>query len=614
MILVLLVFLGGVLTILSPCILPVLPFVFARSERRFLTNGLPMLLGMAVTFAGIATLAAVGGAWAVRVNQYGRIVALVLLAAFAATLLSRRLADWLARPFVALGNRLMPPSSGQQANLGLVPSLLLGVATGLLWAPCAGPILGLVLTGAAISGPNTHTTVLLFAYAAGAVTSLGLAILAGGRVFAVLKKSLGAGEWVRRALGVAVLLAVAAIALGWDSSVLTRLSLAGTNRLEQSLIDTIDPSAAPRGGGMAMAVTNSAAAGDAMTGGNAMTGGGAMTGGSAMMMSGKRSDVLPIEGEMPSLDGATAWLNSPALTPQALRGKVVLVDFWTYSCINCLRALPYVKAWYDKYKDHGLVVIGVHAPEFAFEKNPDNVRRAVKDLGITYPVALDNDYAIWQGFNNQYWPAHYFIDSTGHIRGHHFGEGDYGESEQTIRRLLSEAGFTDLPPAGTETVSATGVQAAADEAQDQSPETYIGYGRAQSFSSPGGFLQDEPRSYAVPPALALNQWALAGTWTVEREKAVLGTAPGKIVFRFYARDLHLVLGPGRDGKPIRFRVRLDGAAPAANHGMDTDANGEGVIKEQRLYQLIRQSNGVGQHVFSIEFLDGDVQAYSFTFG
>jgi cytochrome c biogenesis protein CcdA/thiol-disulfide isomerase/thioredoxin len=371
MILVLLVFLGGVLTILSPCILPVLPFVFARSEQRFLTSGLPLLVGMAVTFAGIATLAAVGGAWAVRVNQYGRLFALVLLTVFAATLLSRRLADGLSRPFVALGNRLIPEVRGGDARGGLIPSLLLGVATGLLWAPCAGPILGLVLTGAAISGPNTRTTLLLFSYAAGAATSLAVAILAGGRVFAALKKSLGAGEWVRRGLGVAVLCAVAAIALGWDSTVLTRLSLAGTNRLEQSLIDKINPDVGQQGGSMTMAMSNTSMTNTSMTAGN------------AMMMAAKPSGGLPIEGETPSFSGATAWLNSPALTPEALRGKVVLVDFWTYSCINCLRALPYVKGWYEKYKNHGLVVIGVHAPEFAFEKNLSNVRRAVTDLGIT---------------------------------------------------------------------------------------------------------------------------------------------------------------------------------------------------------------------------------------
>jgi thiol-disulfide isomerase/thioredoxin len=525
---------------------------------------------------------------------------MALLAVFAVTLLSRRLADWMTRPLVALGNRLIPAGSGNDAKAGIVPSLLLGVATGFLWAPCAGPVLGLVLTGAAISGPNAHTTALLFAYAAGAATSLAIAILAGGRVFRALKKSLGAGEWIRRALGVAVLLAVAAIALGWDSSVLTRLSVAGTNRLEQSLIDAIKPESAATGNANSMAMTNS------------MTN--SMTGGQAMMMSGKSSGGLPIEGDMPSLSGATSWLNSPALSPEQLRGKVVLVDFWTYSCINCLRALPFVKSWYAKYKDHGLVVIGVHAPEFAFEKEPANVRRAVSDLGVTYPVALDNNYAIWQGFNNQYWPAHYFIDAAGHIRSHHFGEGNYEESERTIRQLLTEAGYTNLPPSGTQFSEASGVQAPADEVHDQSPETYIGYARAQNFRPPGGLVQDRLQNYAVPPALDLNQWALGGTWYVDKEKAALSKAPGKIAFRFYARDLHLVLGPGPAGRPIRFRVKLDGSAPGANHGADTDANGDGVIKEQRLYQLIRQAVGVSEHVFSIEFLDSDVHAYSFTFG
>lgn len=596
MLVVLLVFLGGVLTILSPCILPVLPFVFARSEQRFLTSGLPLLAGMSLTFAGIATLAAVGGAWAVRVNQYGRWIALVLLTAFAATLLSRRLADWMARPFVALGNRLAPQVGGGEARPGLISSALLGVATGLLWAPCAGPILGLVLTGAALSGPNTHTTLLLFVYAAGAAASLAVALLAGGRVFAALKRFLGAGEWVRRGLGVAVLAAVAAIALGWDSSVLTRLSLSGTNRLEQSLIDSIKPDiAAPAAGAAGPRSANSAT-------------------GAARL-----SEDLPIEGELPSLNGATAWFNSPALTPQMLRGKVVLVDFWTYSCINCLRALPYVKTWYEKYKDHGLVVIGVHAPEFAFEKDPANVERAIRDLGIAYPVALDDNYAIWQGFSNQYWPAHYFIDAAGHIRAHHFGEGNYQESEQIIRALLTQAGYKDLPPAGTQSAQALaaqtlGVQAPSDQAQDESPETYVGAARAQNFRSPGGLVQDRLQDYAAPTSLDLNQWALKGPWTVDAEKAVLHTAPGTILYRFHARDLHLVLGPGVGGKPIRFRVLLDGKPPGVNHGSDTDTNGVGVINEQRLYQLIRQSTSVGEHLFSIEFLDRSVQAYSFTFG
>jgi cytochrome c biogenesis protein CcdA/thiol-disulfide isomerase/thioredoxin len=594
MLLVLAVFLGGVLTILSPCIMPVLPFVFARSERRFATNGLPLLMGMSITFAGIATLATVGGAWAVRLNQYGRAVSLVLLAAVAATLLSTTLADWLARPFVALGNRLLPSNGGSERESGVLSSLLLGAATGLLWAPCAGPILGLVLTGAAISGPNTRTTLLLLAYAAGAATSLGLAIFAGRALFAALKKSLGAGEWIRRGLGAAVLLGVVAIAFGWDTTVLTRLSTTSTNKLEQTLIDGVKPAGSRDGNTMAM--SNSAAMSNSMAGAPAM------------------ANALPVEGDLPSLGGATAWLNSPPLDAAALRGKVVLVDFWTYSCINCLRSLPYIKSWYERYKDHGLVVIGVHAPEFAFEKDEANVSRAIKELGIYYPVAMDNNYAIWRGFDNHYWPAHYFIDGTGKIRSHHFGEGDYEESEQTIRELLTAAGFTNLPAAGGEVRGASGVQAAADMDSDESPETYVGYARAKSFVSLGGFTEDRAKSYALPPSLALNDWGLSGKWTVGGQQAELDTAGGRVVFRFVARDLHLVLGPGNGGKPVRFKVRMDGADPGASHGVDTDATGNGVVTEQRLYQLIRQAGDVGEHTFSIEFMDSGVQAYAFTFG
>ncbi|MGA2399862.1 MAG: cytochrome c biogenesis protein CcdA [Steroidobacteraceae bacterium] len=579
MILALIVFAAGVLTILSPCILPVLPFVFTRADRKFSTNGLPMLIGMAITFAGVATLAAVGGAWVVRFNQFGRAFALVLLAAFAATLLSRRLADALARPFVALGNRLIQAEGEPSRQDGIVTSLLLGVATGLLWAPCAGPILGLLLTGAALSGPTPRTTLLLLAYAAGAAASLAVAMLAGGRLVAALKRSLGAGEWVRRALGVAVLAAVAGIALGWDGSVLTRLSQGSTDRLEQTLL-----SYEGRGGAPATAPSGAPAA----------------------------QPVSDRGTPMPSLAGATGWLNSPPLTRESLRGKVVLVDFWTYSCINCLRALPYVKRWYAMYKDHGLVVIGVHAPEFAFERDPENVRRAVGELGITYPVAIDDDYAIWRGFSNQYWPAHYFIDASGDIRAHHFGEGDYEGSERIIRDLLTQAGYKDLPPSGS-APAAAGVEAAPDLEHVSSAETYLGYRRADGFRSPGGFADDRPKSYALPSSLELNEWGLLGRWTDDPEKAVLDAAPGKIEFRFLARDLHLVLGPGGD-QPVRFRVRLDGLPPGANHGVDTDAEGNGVIREQRLYQLIRQTSPVAPHTFSIEFLDSGVQAYSFTFG
>jgi thiol-disulfide isomerase/thioredoxin len=315
---------------------------------------------------------------------------------------------------------------------------------------------------------------------------------------------------------------------------------------------------------------------------------------------------------LPSLAGAVDWLNSPPLTTEGLKGKVVLIDFWTYSCINCLRAIPYVRAWADKYRDQGLVVIGVHAPEFAFEKSIKNVRAAVADLKIDYPIAIDNDYAIWRAFNNQYWPAHYFIDTDGRIRHHHFGEGDYEESEHVIQQLLAEAGKTGVST-GVVAVNALGAEAASDMLNVGSPETYVGYERAENFISPGGAVQDTRHVYtAVTPRL--NEWAVSGDWTIGKEDAMLNESGGSIVYRFHARDLHLVLGPGPDGKAVRFRVTIDGTAPGANHGIDVDADGQGAVTEERLYQLIRQSGTVTDHTFEIRFLDPGVQAYAFTFG
>jgi thiol-disulfide isomerase/thioredoxin len=311
------------------------------------------------------------------------------------------------------------------------------------------------------------------------------------------------------------------------------------------------------------------------------------------------------------LSGAVAWLNSPPLTAEGLKGKVVVIDFWTYSCINCLRSIPYVRAWAEKYKDHGLVVIGVHTPEFAFERNIDNVRTAVADLKIGYPVAIDNDYAIWRAFDNEYWPAHYFIDAQGHMRYHHFGEGEYDESERVIQRLLAEAGNSNVP-ADLVAVNASGAEAA-PSTSDQSPETYLGYNRADNFVSPGGIVEDESHVYeAATPQI--DQWFLTGDWTVKPENATLDAAGGRIAYRFHARDLHLVLGPAADGKPVKFRVTIDGAAPGANHGADTDADGQGVVEGQRLYQLIRQNGAITDRTFEIEFLDPGVQAYAFTFG
>jgi|GEM_PF-76953 len=335
--------------------------------------------------------------------------------------------------------------------------------------------------------------------------------------------------------------------------------------------------------------------------------------GGAMMSAQGASGPSKTEGALPDLKGATGWLNSKPLTPQGLRGKVVVVDFWAYSCINCLRAMPYVNAWYKHYKDSGLVVLGVHSPEFAFEKDIANVRAAVTKFGIQYPVALDNDMAIWKAFNNKFWPAHYFVDAKGQIRGHHFGEGKYAKSEREIRRLLVEAGAKDLPDP-LDDAAGEGVAAPADTASVASPETYVGYARAENFVSPGAFARDARKSYSIPPSLTLNQWALAGAWKVAREHARLDAAPGRIAFRFKARDLHLVLGPATAGKPVRFRVTLDGAPPKVDAGMDVDANGNGVVREHRLYQLIREKGPVSEQEFVIEFLDPGVDAYSFTFG
>jgi cytochrome c biogenesis protein CcdA/thiol-disulfide isomerase/thioredoxin len=563
-----LAYLAGVLTILSPCILPVLPFVFARADKPFVTSTLPLLFGMAVTFAGIATLAAVGGAWVVHANQAGRYVAIALFVLFGLALLFPAIADRMTAPVVALGNRLSDRANAQGATVGA--SLLLGVATGLLWAPCAGPILGLLLTTAAIQGASVETTLLLLAYALGAATSLAIALFAGGRIFAALKKSLGASEWIRRGLGAAVLAGAVVIALGLDTGLLTRISASSTQRLEQALLD--------------------------------MGGGGSTE--NAMM----ESDEAPALA--PALDGGVVWLNSPPLTIEQLRGNVVLIDFWTYSCINCLRTLPYVRAWAEKYRDSGLVVIGVHAPEFAFERDVGNVRRAARDLGVTYPVVLDNDFAIWRAYRNRYWPAHYFIDANGRIRHRHFGEGEYDNSERVIQQLLAEAGYET--PTDLVDPRARGAAAAPDNSRARTPETYLGSARREHFVS-AEQRTGAAYAYTIPATLGSNDWGLSGEWTVEREHAALARAGGAIIMRFRARDLHLVLAPGADGGPVRYRVTIDGRAPGAAAGMDVNAAGEGVVNEQRLYQLIR-GDGASERTFRIEFLDPGVQAFAFTFG
>lgn len=396
----LIAFLGGLLTVLSPCILPVVPFLFAGIDRTR-SSILLTLGGMVLTFALISSLAVVSSEWVIQANNAGRHVALVVMALFALSLISARISGWLASPFVLLGNRLDPQTRKMSGPLG---SLMIGVATGLLWAPCAGPILGVILTGAMLQGANAQTSLLLVAYGLGSALSLGTLIFAGRGLVNRLKASIPVTGWLRRATGFAVLAAALMISTGADKTLLAGASSEGVSVLEKGVLQSVPKVV------------------------------------EYLVSKAKAEPTLDnARGPMPSLSGAVEWLNSPALTSESLRGKVVLVDFWTYDCINCQHTLPYVKDWAQKYEKDGLVVIGVHTPEYGFERIISNVRDEVKKLGITYPVAIDNNYAIWRNFDNQYWPAHYLIDAKGQVRFTHFGEGRYETQEKMIQQLLQEA-------------------------------------------------------------------------------------------------------------------------------------------------------------------------------
>jgi len=395
----LIAFLGGILTVLSPCILPVVPFLFAGADRTR-SSILLTLGGMALTFAAVASLAVVSSEWVIQASNVGRHVALIVMVLFALSLISARVGDWLARPFVLLGNRLDPNSRKVSGPLG---SLMIGVATGLLWAPCAGPILGVILTGAMLQGANAGTSLLLVAYGMGSALSLGVLIFAGRGLVNRLEPSIPVTGWLRRGAGVAVLAGAAVIATGSANVLLAGTSSQGVSSVEKGVLETVPKVV------------------------------------DYLVSKVKADSMDSSQGTMPSLSGAVQWINSPALTNESLKGKVVLVDFWTFDCINCKHTLPYVKDWAKKYEKDGLVVIGVHTPEYGFERIIDNVRDKVKEYGITYPVAIDNNYAIWRNFDNQYWPAHYLIDAKGQVRYTHFGEGSYDTQEEMIQQLLKEA-------------------------------------------------------------------------------------------------------------------------------------------------------------------------------
>jgi len=564
-----LAYLAGLFTIATPCILPVLPFLLARADTPFRRGGLPMLLGLAIAFAAAASLAAVAGGWAVAAGSYGRDIALALLAVFGLALLFPPLADWLSRPLVAAGATLSQRAAERNTTAA---SLLLGVATGLVWAPCAGPVLGLILTGAALNGPSAETALLLLTYALGAATSLAAVLLFGRRVVAGAGGGLRWGEGLKRLSGAAVIAGTAAVWSGLDLGLLTRLSSAGTTRIEDCLLTLL-------------------------RGGNAQA---------------AEAQPVPLTGPLRALLGAQQWLNTQPLQASDLQGKVVLVNFWTYSCINCLRALPYVRAWAETYKDRGLVVVGVHTPEFAFEKDAGNVRKALANLGVKHAVALDNDFGIWRAFSNRGWPALYLLDARGQIQHQVLGEGRYEQTEAKIRELLNEAG--NSVAGGKAGVTATSTQVAADERNLRSGETYIGYRQSSGFVSPDSLQEDLPALYRPATSLRTNQWSLDGKWTVGGEYATLNSSDGGITYRFHARDLHLVLAPPSPDRPVRFRVTIDGKAPGADHGFDTDADGWGTLTEDRLYQLVRQSGTVRDRLFEITFAEPGVRAYAFTFG
>jgi cytochrome c biogenesis protein CcdA/thiol-disulfide isomerase/thioredoxin len=572
-----LAYLAGVLTVATPCIFPILPFVLARSDEPFRRGGLPMLLGLALAFAAVASLASVTGGWAVEANRYGRTAALAVMTLFGLTLLLPTLAARMTLPIVSVGSRLTswagrPTMAGRRTTGS---SLVLGISTGLVWAPCAGPVLGLILTTAALRGPSLETSLLLLVFGLGAASSLAAGVLLGGRLLAVIKRSIRWGDGLRRILGATVVAGAATIWLGLETGLPSQWSSVIASALEQDLI--VELRKEP-----------------------------------ALIVQSARANPAPgLSAPLVSLLGVRQWLNTPPLQAKDLRGKVVLVNLWTYSCINCLRMLPHVRTWAEKYHDRGLVVVGVHTPEFAFEKDIVNVGKALAALGVSYPVAIDSDFGIWRAFGNQAWPALYFIGADG-TRNRVLGEGGYEDSERLIQKLLSEA---NGPPPSKDigVITGEGPQAEADERDLGSPETYIGYAQARGFVSSDGTQQDVPNLYRTV-ALAIDRWGLSGNWTIGSEFATLNDAHGRIAYRFHTRDLHLVLAPSSPGNAVRFRVTLDGAPPGVDHGSDVDAEGWGTMQDGRLYQLIRQTGPIVDRTFEIEFFDAGGRAYAFTFG
>ncbi len=566
---------AGALTVISPCILPILPALLGVSAAKGLRH-LPfwIVLGLTASFAVFGSVFAVFGTFLGASNALLRNIALTVLFFFGLSLL------W-PRPWRSIGTRIGALAGkipgADRAPAGKGGALLLGASLGLVWAPCAGPILGIILTLAAVQGSFGRSLLLMGGYSLGAAIPM-LAIGYGGRRLYGKVASFGRwGDLSHKVLGAVTIVTVAALFFNLDTLLLARLPgrLFLADRLERELSQA---SPAP-----SAAFTRTAQG---------------STDGSS----------LPVLGTMPEFTGITAWINSPPLTAAGLRGKVVLVDFWTYSCINCIRTFPFVTSWYDRYRKDGFVVVGVHTPEFAFEKDEGNVRRAVARYGIRYPVALDNRYRTWNAYNNSAWPADYLFDAQGRLREVHFGEGKYEETEMAIRELLKEARLLTVP------MAVGPVRSNVDFALIDSPETYIGYARSENFVSPEKVARDRTRTYTAPERLGLNEWALRGEWKIRRQYASLRAPGGEIRFRFRAPQLNLVMRAA--GEPLRAEVLLDGKPiPADFRGADVSPDGTVTIGFSRLYNLVRLPPGEKrEHTFGLAIADKGADLYAFTFG
>ena len=582
----LLAFLAGGLTVLSPCILPILPALLSASaSSRNPHRPFWIVLGLCLSFALFSTIFALFKNFLGLSNEALRGTALVILTFFGITLLFPRLWEKVGSNISTFAQKL-PIVSSLSGESGPMGTIVLGAALGLVWAPCAGPVLGIILTLATAQSTFLSTFILMGGYAIGASIPMLLIGYGGQRLTQKVLRFRVLGAVAPKVLGVLTLGTVLGLYFNLDTVLYAHLPDAFflSSRIEKKLVEKKRE----------LPIEESALADEHAP--------------SMVSMNQKTPSSLPVEGTMPAFKGITAWLNSTPLTRKDLRGKIVLVDFWTYSCINCIRTLPHVKEWYEKYKDQGFVVIGVHTPEFAFEKKVSNVRKALADFNITYPVAVDSNYGTWNAYANHFWPADYLVDSQGRIREVHFGEGHYRKSEEAIRSLLAEAGLLK------EGVSRSVSRDSMDYSAIESPETYLGYSRATNFDSPEGVDSDEVKDYTTPSDLPLNHWALQGVWDITGEKIRADAGSGSISFRFQAPKLNIVMKGIGNGTSAR--IFLDGSPlDSRNFGKDVSPDGTVRIHDAKLYNLVSLSPGDRKnHLFEIRFIKPKVEVYTFTFG